>query len=383
MKIFNHKSSMVLSVISILIASLMVFSFACTKKEEKVIKIGAVMPLTGEGAVYGDPQRKAAEIAVTEINEKGGLLGKKVVLFVQDDKAQPTEAVNIAHLFTSSKDIVGVIGHPNSGNAIPASKIYHEKNLPYVVTSATNPVVTQQGFKNVLRFAPTDDMQGISEADFIHKVLKIKSIVIIHDNAAYGKGLATQVKEHFESLGGKVLLFDTIIAGESDYRSLLSKVKQYKPSVIFYGGMHPEAAKLIKQAKEFGLETKFVLGDGCFDEELIKLSGTDGKNVYISFLAPPWEEVPSAKNFTEKYNKLYGSVPPFAPYGYDAIMVLAEGIKRASSPESNKIIAALRSPDFQLDGVTGKIKFNENGQVTDRSFYFYTFNYNGKLVLYK
>ncbi len=383
MKRINHKSSAVLILISIIITSLMVFSIGCVKKEEKEIKIGAVMPLTGDGAVYGDPQRKAAELAVSEINEKGGLLGRKVVLVPQDDKKQPTEAANIAHMFNSSKDIVGVIGHPNSGTAKAASPIYNEKNMPFVITSATNPDITMQGFKNVFRFAPTDDMQGISDANFIFDSLKTNSIVILHDNDAYGKGLADQVKQHFESLGGKVLLFDAIAVGENDYRSILSKAKKLKPAVIFYGGMHPEAAKLLKQAKEIGLNTKFVFGDGCFDEELLKLSGTDGKNVYVSFLAAPWEEVPTAKNFVDKYQKLYGNVPPFAPYGYDAVMVLAEGIKRAGSKDADKVIAALHAPDFVFEGVTGKIKFDSNGQVTDRAFYFYTFNDNGNFVLYK
>lgn len=376
------KSSVVITTISIIILSLIVF-IGCVKKEEKEIKIGSVMPLTGDGAVYGEPQRKAAELATTEINEKGGLLGRKVVLVAQDDKKEPKEAANIAQMFTSSKDIIGVIGHPNSGAAIAASKIYSEKNMPFVITSATNPVITQQGFKNIFRFAPTDDMQGISDADFIFNILKVSALVVIHDNAAYGKGLASQVKQHFESLGGKVLLFDAIMAGESDYRSLLSKLKNYKPAAVFYGGMHTEAAKLLKQAKEIGLDSKFIFGDGCFDESLLKLSGTDGKNVYVSFLAAPWQEVPSAKSFVEKYQKLYGNVPPFAPYGYDAVMVLAEGIRRAGSTDANKVITALRAPDFTIEGVTGKIKFDSNGQVTDRAFYFYTFNDNGNFVLYK
>lgn len=355
---------------------------SCTKNH-KEIKIGAVMPLTGEGAVYGEPQKRAAEIVVEEINENGGLLGKKVTLIAQDDKAQPTDAVNIAHLFVSMKDIVGVIGHPNSGNAIPASKVYNKDNMPFIVTSATNPIITQQGFKNVFRFAPTDDMQGISAAEFIFNQLGIHSIVIIHDNAAYGKGLATQVRDHFESLGGKVVLFDAIIAGESDYRTILTKAKEYKPEVIFYGGMMPEGVILVRQAKELGIKNKFVFGDGCFDEEFRSLSGTDCENVYISFLAPPWEEVPTASEFVKKYKGRYETIPPFAPYGYDAVLVLAEGIRKARSSDHEKIVQALSDPTFVVQGVTGNITFDQNGQATGRRFYFYEFSEKGKLILYE
>ena len=366
--------------IVVVVALAIVLIVTQTKKGPK---IAAAMPLTGDGAVYGDPQRRAAELAIEEINKKGGLLGKKISLLAQDDKAQPADAVNIAQFFTSRNDIVGVIGYPNSGNAIPASKIFHSHKMPYMATSPTNPVLTQQGYDNVFRFAPTDDMQGISGAEFIFNRLKIHSVIIIHDNASYGKGLATQVKERFKSLGGKVLLFDALIAGENDYRSILSKAKGYKPEAIFFGGMMPEGSILVRQAKELGLQTKFIFGDGCFDEQFKKLAGTDCRNVYISFLAPPWEAVPTAKEFVEKYKARYGSVPPFAPYGYDAVIVLAEGVKRASSLDHEKIIQALHDPTFVVQGVTGEIKFDKNGQTISRRFYFYTFNEEGKLVLYE
>ncbi|MCJ7587393.1 MAG: branched-chain amino acid ABC transporter substrate-binding protein [Candidatus Aminicenantes bacterium] len=354
-----------------------------TKNEPKEIKIGVILPLTGEGAVYGEPQRRAAELAVEDINNKGGLLGKKVTLLAQDDKAQPADAVNIAHLFTSRNDIIGVIGYPNSGNAIPASKIFHSRKMPYVATSPTNPILTQQGFENVFRFAPTDNMQGISGAEFIFNRLKDHSIVIIHDNASYGKGIATQVKEHFESLGGNVLLSEALIPGERDYRGVLLMAKSYKPEAIFYGGMMPEGSILVRQAEELGLKIVFVFGDGCFDEHFKKLAGTNCRNVYISFLSPPWEAVPTAKEFVQKYKARYGPIPPFAPYGYDAILVLAEGINRAKSLDHEKIIQALRDPGFVVQGVTGEIKFDQNGQTTGRRFYFYTFNEQGKLVLYE
>lgn len=361
------------------LVTLFILSFGCSKNSD-VIKIGASMPLTGDGAVYGVPQKNAAQMAVDEINKTGGLLGMKVILDAQDDQAKPTLAANNAQYFVTDKNLIGVIGFPNSGNAIAASKIFAEHNIPYVASSPTNPVLTQQGFKNVFRFAPTDNMQGASDAKFIKNVLRYNELFILHDNQAYGKGLATNVKESFEKLGGKVSSFDAIQARQNDYRTILYKIKNEKPKVIFYGGMLEEGAKLVQQAKEIGLNVKFVFGDGCFDQKFKQLAGTDCKNVYISFLAPPWDSFEPAKKFAEQYKGKYGeSVPPFAPYGYDAVMVLSKAIEKANSNDKDKIIESLKTLKYK--GITGNIWFNENGQTPERDFYFYHFNNNGQLVI--
>lgn len=381
MKRFSKAQAFLATVLSVLV----VCPLGCKKEEPqaKEIKIGAAMPLSGDGAVYGEPQRRAAQIAVDEINQKGGLLGKKVILLAQDDKAMPTEAVNIAHLFTTTSGVVAVIGYPNSGNAIAASKVLNADEMPYVATSPTNPVLTQQGFRNVFRFAPTDDAQGVSGAQFILHQLKVRAIAIMHDNASYGRGLASQVRDHFQSLGGQVLLFDALQPGEKDYKSILLKSAAFKPEVIFYGGMLPEGVILVRQAEELGIKTKFVFGDGCFDETFKGLASASCENVYISFLAPPWDNVPSASKFAEEYKARYGPVPSFAPYGYDAVTVVAEGIKRVNSTESVKIINAMHDPNFVVQGVTGRIQFGPDGQTPNKQFYFYTFDKQGKLVPYE
>ena len=229
----------------------------------------------------------------------------------------------------------------------------------------------------------TDDAQGLSSAEFVFNQLEVNAIVIIHDNASYGSGLATQVKEHFQSLGGQVLFFDALQPGEKDYKSVLIKAATSKPEVIFYGGMLPEGVLLVRQAEELGIKTKFVFGDGCFDETFKKLASTNCENVYISFLAPPWDSVPSASKFVKEYKAKYGPVPSFAPYGYDAVVVVAEGIKRANSLESDKIINAMHDPNFIVQGVTGKIQFGRDGQTHDKRFYFYTFDKQGKLAPYQ
>jgi len=352
--------------------------------QPKSVTIGFIGPLSGDNAVFGIPQRNAAQLAVDEINERGGVLGRRLILVVEDDRADPKTAVSGAQKLTSSKDVIAVIGHPNSGCAIPASKVYNDSGVVFLTTTATNPKLTQQGYKYIFRFAPTDDVQGFSIAEFIFRKLGHKSVVLLHDNGAYGKGIESKVKMRYQQLGGRILLEDAINPQSRDFKQILAKVKQFAPSVVFYGGMLPEGTKLVKQAKELGLETQFVFGDGCYDETFRKLAGTDCRNVYVSFLAAPVEQIPAAKGFYLRYKSRHGETPSFfAPYAYDAVHLLVRAVQESGSATRESTLEALRAPGFSFTGVTGPAKFDERGQAVGKSFYFYTFDADGKLVLYE
>ena len=368
----------------VLVGLVVALSFALFRNRtqgDKDIYIGAAMPLTGDGASYGVPQKLAAELAVAEINKAGGVLGRHLQLVPEDDQAQPVQAANVARLLAADPRIVAVLGHPNSGNAMPASRIYHESGVPYIVTSATNPAITKQGFSNVFRFAPTDDMQGRSAADFAYDELHSRRLAVLHDNATYGEGLARNARDRFRERGGTVALFDAIQAGQANYRPVLRVVRDSRPDALFYGGMLPEAAVLLREARELGLDFPMIFGDGAFDTRLLSLSGTDGKGVYVSFLAPPWKDVKSSTAFFDAYKARYGEVPPFAPYGYDAVLVIAQAIRRAHSTNRGKILRALQDPSFRVNGATGPISFDHDGQTDRGRFYFYTFNESGAFVL--
>lgn len=378
----RNSSSSLLAVASILGT----FAVSCHRGPARstTIKIAFVGPLTGDNAVFGVPQRNAAQLAVEDINGRGGVLGAPLELVVEDDAGQAKNAVLVAQKLAADKGVVAVTGHPNSGCAIPASKVYHDAGLLFVTSTATNPVLTEQGFENVFRFAPTDDMQGFSLAEFIYRTLGHTSVVLLHDNGAYGKGIEGNVKARYSALGGSVLLEDAIDPKTLDFRQVLLKVKRLKPPVVFYGGMLPEGARLVKQAKEVGLTTVFVFGDGCYDETFATLAGTDCRNVYISFLAAPVDHIASAKSFYERYKARYGDVPSFfTPYAYDAVFVVADAIGKAGRADRAALIAPLRQPSYSFAGVTGPIHFDPKGQAIDRSFFFYTFDSAGKLALYR
>jgi len=371
------------AIIGLVVVAVILVIALTGKKEAGTIKIGVSLPLSGDNAVFGVPQRKAAQLAADEINARGGVLGKRLKLVVEDDAGQAKNAVLAAQKLTVEKSIVAVVGHPNSGCAIPASKVYHDAGIPFVTSTATNPLLTDQGFENVLRFAPTDDMQGSSIAEFIYRKLRHQSVALLHDNAAYGKGIEGHVKTRFEQLGGRILFEDAIDPKSLDFKQVLLKANQLSPPVVFYGGMLPEGTRLVNQAEQVRLKTVFVFGDGCYDETFIKLAGTDCRNVYISFLAAPVDQIESSKAFYERYKARYGDAPSFfAPYAYDAISLIADAITKAGAAERTAIIRVLRQPSYSFEGVTGPIRFNEKGQVTDRSFFFYTFDERGRLVLF-
>ncbi len=355
------------------------FIAGCGRKEPVVI---AVAPLSGEGAVYGKPQVEAAQMAVDEMNAAGGLLGEQIRLIPYDDKKDAKEAVSIAQQVVTNKNVVAVLGHPNSSTAMAASKVYHQHKYPFVISSATNPKITEQGFDNVFRFVPTDAMQGKSIAIFARNTLGKNKLWIVYSNMEYGKGLAESIRESFVALGGEIKFFDAVQPNVTDYKTILSKLKTLKPDLIAFPAMLPEAAKFIRQMKELKLEAFVLLGDGAFDEQLVTLSNTNCANVAVSFMAPPWETIPTAQSFVTKFKQKYGTLPPFAPYGYEAMNVLTAAVRKANSFDRDKIISVFRSPEFAVDGITGRITFDDKGQAQDRLFYFYKFNTGGKLVSY-
>jgi ABC-type branched-subunit amino acid transport system substrate-binding protein len=363
----------------VLVILAFLFIAGCGRKERVVV---AIAPLTGEGAVYGKPQVEAAQMAVDEINAAGGLLGEQIKLIPYDDKKDPKEAVNIAQQVITNDNVVSVIGHPNSATAMAASKVYHQHKYPFIISSATNPKITEQGFDNVFRFVPTDVMQGKSIALFAKNTLGKNKLWIVYSNMEYGKGLAESIRESFAALGGEIKFFDAVQPNAPDYKTILSKLKTLRPDLIAFPAMLPEAAKFIRQMKELKLEAFVLLGDGAFDEQLVSLSSANCANVAVSFMAPPWETLPNAARFVAAFKQKYGSVPPFAPYGYEAMSVLAAAVRKAGSLDREKVLAALRSPDFAVDGITGGIAFDQQGQAKDRLFYFYRFDGKGKLVPY-
>jgi branched-chain amino acid transport system substrate-binding protein len=368
-------------IISTVIALFLIIGCSDNKKSP-IIRIGLAGPLTGEQAAIGQDMYHGSQMAVDEWNEKGGVLGKKIELEALDDKADNKEAVSIAHEFTSDPLLLAVIGHLNSGCSIPASKVYHQEKILEVTPCSTNPELTLQGWPEIFRFCTTDAVQGPFGADMAIQKLGKKRFAILHDKSQYGQGLAEQFKATAEKDGATILEFEGITKGDKDFTAILTKIKGLNPDILYFGGMYPEGGLIAKQAKDLGVKSILMGGDGIFDKQFIILGGPATEGAYITFLAPPWEKTPQAQTFVSKFKeKFKADVGPYAPFAYDAANCLLEAIQRTNSTDRAAIIKEFAATkDYK--GVVGVTNFDEHGDSTNKIMYLYVVK-DGKFELYQ
>jgi branched-chain amino acid transport system substrate-binding protein len=331
----------------------------------EVIKIGHVAPLTGGIAHLGKDNENGARLAVDEINAAGGLEvgGKKykLELLAEDDKADPKEGTLAAQKLVDA-GVVAVVGHLNSGTSIPASKIYADANVVQVSPSATNPKLTEQGFKTTFRVVANDNQQGAVLANYAATEMKAKTIAIVDDRTAYGQGLADVVEKVAKEKGLKVPAREFATDKTTDFNAILTKIRAVKPDVVMYGGMDATAGPMAKQMKQLGIKAKLLAGDGVCSPEFIKLAGDAADILTCSMAGEAVEKLAKGEEFKAKYKaKFNQDVQVYAPYAYDAVYVIADAIKRAGKVDKAAIVAAM--PATNYTGVTGQITFDEKGDI--------------------
>ncbi len=342
---------------------------ACQKKEAPaahdvlVVKLGSVAPLTGPQAHIGKDNDNGVRLAIEEVNAAGLTLGGRKVRFEivsEDDQADPKTATIVAQKLVDAQ-VKGVIGHLNSGTSIPASKIYFDAGIPQISPSATAIKYTEQGFKTAFRVMTNDRQQGKVLGEYAVKKMGAKTVAIIDDRTAYGQGLADEVEKAVVAAGGKVVSRQFTTDKATDFSAILTAIKPTRPDVVFYGGMDPQAAPMVKQMQSLGIKAKFLGADGVQTVEFLKLAGAAAEGVTASSPGLPLDTMPGGKAFKEKYNAKYGTIQVYAPYAYDAAMALIEAMKKADSAEPAKYLAQL--PAVQFQGVTGPIAFDAKGDV--------------------
>lgn len=337
---------------------------APTEPAAPVVKIGLAVPLTGPQAHLGIEIRDGAQLALDEANEAGVMLGGQKVKFelmAEDDEANPSKATIVAQKLVDAK-VAGVVGHMNSGTSIPASKIYSDNNLPNISPSATNPKLTEQGFKTTFRVMANDNQQGKVLGEFATGKLGMKNVVIIDDRTAYGKGLADVVERTVKASGKTPAAREFTDDKSTDFQAILTSAKGKKPDVIIFGGMDPQAGPMAKQMKSLGLTAKLVAGDGVQTPNFIQLAGADAEGHYASSPGVPLDKMAGGSAFADKLVAKYKTkIELYAPYGYDAASLFVEAMKKADSADPAKYLAALAAVTH--NGVTGPIAFDEKGDL--------------------
>ena len=357
--------------ISLILIGLMVWSGCGPSGREETITIGAVAPMTGKYAEMGNDLLNAVRMAVEEKNEQGGIRGKKVVLLVEDDKASPKDAVTVAHKLVGDKSVVGVVGHLNSGTTLPASSVYSQGDVPLIMPVPTNPDITKHGFTNLFRVPITDDRQGPACADFMLDKLNKANIVIIHNKQAYGEGIATEFRKEIEARGKIPLFFEGINADDQDFRPVITRVKGFEPDGIFFGGGYAEVALFIKQSRELGLDIPFVMGDGCFDTQLMKIAGGAAEGCVVSNIAPITAPTERAKEFYQKFEQRHQKIVAFAPLGYIATNILMDAIEKADAITREGVLTVLQNSSYAYDSILGTFAFEENGDSKGQKVFFH------------
>lgn len=330
------------------------------------IKVGVDFELTGGVAAFGSSALEGVKLAQKEINDAGGVLGKKIDLVVQDNASKPEEAARVAQKLVSDK-VSAIIGATISTDTLAVVPVAMEKKIPLVSSSATNPKVTvdeRTGKVNeyVFRACFIDPFQGKVMADFATKELKAKTAVIYTDNSSdYSKGLQKFFKETFTKNGGKIVGEESYQQKDTDFKAVLTRIKEKNPDVIYVPGYYEEVGKIIKQARELSIKAPFMGGDGWDAPQLVEIAGKDAlNNTFISNHYAPDDNSPEVQAFVSSFKKEYNKVPDaMAVLGYDALKMVADAIKRANSTDSAKIKDALAATkDFKA--ATGTITLNEN-----------------------
>jgi branched-chain amino acid transport system substrate-binding protein len=342
------------------------------------IKIGHVGPLTGGIAHLGKDNENGALLAVEQANEaKLKIDGKdaKFVFVGEDDQADPKVGTTVAQKLVDAK-VAGVVGHLNSGTSIPASDIYNKAGIPVISGSATNPKLTEQGFKNQFRVVGRDDQQGPAIASYLAASKKPKLVAVIDDATAYGEGIANEVEKTLKAANIKVLPREKGTDKTTDWKAILTKVKGKKPDAVFYGGMDATGGPLIKQGRELGVKAVFSFGDGACTDEMTKLAGAAADGLLCSQAGIPPQA--ADKKFTEAYKKRFNADPIlYAPFTFDAANLLIAAMKQANSADPAKYLPELAKIDFT--GATGKIAFDEKGDRKDAEMTIFTMK-DGKLL---
>jgi ABC-type branched-subunit amino acid transport system substrate-binding protein len=346
---------------------------------DNTIKVGVPAPLSGSLASPGTDVVNGAKLAANEINSRGGVLGKQLEILAEDDACDAQQGVQAAEMLVN-EGIVAIAGGFCSGAAIPQSDVLRRRgNLPYIAESSSNPKFTEQGYDNVFRLMPRDDVMGPNDAAYLMGIVKATKIAILNDNTTFSKGLADLVRAALPK--ERVVYFDAITPNEKDYTSTLTRVASYNPDILYYSGYYPEFALLIKQRRTLGLKFKLAGGGGTFAPELIGLAGSAAEDPDVTLSTPPLGDlVPGATQIREAYKAAYGKEPGFyAAYEYDAIQVLAQAIRNANSTNPENLNRALHAING-YQGVTGPISFDSKGDRGHFEYVEVTIR-NGKFVI--
>jgi len=381
----------VLSLVFVLVVTLSMALAACQQKpaEPQTIQIGLQAPLTGDFAAEGQWAKQSVEVAQELINKKGGVLGKQIEIIIADDASNPKDSALAAQKLIS-QGLKEVIASYGSSVTAPAADLYDANKVVSVGYGCTAVRLTMEKQRPYFfRTAGRDDTQSEFFAKFAVEVLGAKRIAIMHDNQDYGRGVAEDAKKflqpYIDAGKAELVYYDAITPGESDYSAVVSQIKEINPDVWFFTAYYPEAALLLKQARQAGYTGLFVGNNSVPTPEFEKIAGVDviKGSIHLNEPMPQFLSYPESIEFMDaykaKFNELPGSI--WAVYAADALNALVAAIAKAGTIDPDAVAQAMRTMT-DAKGITGPLMFTERGDRKDIPYYAYIYNDQGQLELY-
>jgi len=341
-------------------------------QDKGTVKIATQSPLSGGQSVLGEGIKLGTQLAVEQLKGPIEKLGFKVVLVPYDDQAKPDVGVANAKNIGADREIMLVVGHLNSGVAIPSSEVYRETGLALVSPANTNPMITDRGYANVSRVCGRDDVQGVVGAEYARE-LKAKTAYVIHDKTTYGQSVAEFFRDHAKKLGIEVVGFEGT-EEKANFDPILTPIKARNPDLVYFGGIYDQGAPFFRQAREKGIKAAFLGPDGMDSSDLIKIGGPAVKGMHYTSAAGPVSVYPKARDFAQQYKAKFGKNPePYSAESYDSTAVGLKAIEAAIKAAGGKVptreAVSAEVRKVKLNGITGPIAFNAKGDRTQAAYF--------------
>lgn len=325
--------------------------------------------INGANAALGQNILNGAKLAVDQHNKANA--GCQVKLEQFDTEGTPDKAPGIVTQIVNTPAIIGVVGLPFSGESKAAGNIFNSAGLVTVTPSATNPTLSENGWKTFFRGLGNDNTQGPAAAKFITGDLKAAKVCVIQDDSDYGTGLATSITK---ALGSKLSCSDKVKTKQTDFSAVVNKIKNDKPDAVFYSGYYQEAAPFAQQLNDAGVTAKFVGPDGVKDDEFVKGAGEAATKAYFTCPCVPADQF---TKFTTAYQAAAGKDPgTYSPEAYDLATILLKGIDSGKKDRAG-LLDFVKSYDGQ--GITKHFKWNDHGELASTTVWTYKVS-NGKIV---